>query len=123
MNRRLRWMIGTLVLAAVVGAILVRPMAILIYQNLPFIPFYTRCFLILLLCCLCCLVRVFRGPTAPDRAVAVDILGFLIIGFSALLSLPTGRSWYIDIGIAWGLQSFIANIALAKYIEGKDFDE
>jgi multicomponent Na+:H+ antiporter subunit F len=64
-----------------------------------------------------------RGPTAPDRAVAIDMLGTLIVGFCALLSLSTGRDWYIDIGIAWALQSFIGIMALSKYLEGKDFDE
>jgi len=64
-----------------------------------------------------------RGPTAPDRVVAIDILGILIVGFCAILGIPTGRSWYIDIGIDWALQSFIGTIALAKYIEGRSFDE
>jgi multicomponent Na+:H+ antiporter subunit F len=51
------------------------------------------------------------------------MLGILIVGFCAILSIQTGRDWYIDIGIAWALQSFISVMALAKYLEGKDFDE
>ena len=51
------------------------------------------------------------------------MLGILIVGFCAILSFSTGRDWYIDIGIAWALQSFIGIMALAKYLEGKDFDE
>ena len=70
-----------------------------------------------------CLWRILRGPTAPDRAVAIDMLGILIVGFCAILSLSTGRGWYIDIGIAWALQSFIGIMALSKYLEGKGFDE
>jgi len=34
-----------------------------------------------------------------------------------------GRDVYIDIGIAWGLQSFIGTLALAKYLEGRSFDD
>ena len=63
------------------------------------------------------------GPTASDRAAALDILGILIVGFCAILGIPTGRDWYIDIGIAWALQSFISILALAKYLEGRRFDE
>ena len=85
--------------------------------------FLARGFLWLLLSAVLCLYRVFRGPTAPDRAVAIDMLGILIVGFCAILSISTGRDWYIDIGIAWALQSFIGIMALAKYMEGKDFDE
>lgn len=69
-----------------------------------------------------CLLRLLLGPTPADRAVAIDIIGILIVGVCALLIIPTGREWYIDIGIAWALQSFIATIALAKFIEGKDLD-
>jgi len=64
-----------------------------------------------------------RGPTPADRAVAVDTLGILIVGFCAVLSISTGRDWYIDIAIAWALQSFIGALALAKYLEGRGFDE
>jgi len=47
----------------------------------------------------------------------------LIVGFCVIMNVVTGRSWYIDIGIAWALQSFIASLALAKYLEGKSLDE
>jgi multicomponent Na+:H+ antiporter subunit F len=69
------------------------------------------------------LYRIGRGPTGADRLVAIDILGILIVGLCAILTISTGRAWYIDIGIAWALQSFISALALAKYLEGKGFDE
>ncbi|MFH1458418.1 MAG: cation:proton antiporter [Candidatus Omnitrophota bacterium] len=86
-------------------------------------PFLSRCFFILMMCFAFCLWRIFRGPTPADRAVAVDTLGILIVGFCAVLSISTGRDWYIDIAIAWALQSFIGALALAKYLEGRGFDE
>ncbi len=86
-------------------------------------PFLARCFFILMLCFLLCLFRVMRGPTSADRAIAIDTLGILIVGFCALLCIPTGRDWYLDIAIAWALQSFIGALALAKYLEARGFDE
>ena len=77
----------------------------------------------LFLCCFLCLYRIGRGPSAPDRTVAIDILGIMIVGLCALLTISTNRSWYIDIGIAWALQSFISTLALSKYLEGRGFDE
>ncbi len=121
--RRIRWIIGLIILIGVIGMILFYPVKILLYPSLPFIPFFRRAFFMLLLCLIFCLYRILRGPTAPDRVVTIDILGILIVGFCAILSIPTGRSWYMDIGIAWALQSFIGTIALSKYLEGKDFDE
>ena len=70
-----------------------------------------------------CLYRIGRGPTAPDRTVAIDILGVILVGFCALLSMLTGRDFYISVAIAWALLSFIGTLALAKYLEGKGLDE
>jgi len=70
-----------------------------------------------------CLYRIGLGPTAPDRTVAIDILGVILVGFCALLSILTGRGFYMSVAIAWALLSFIGTLALAKYLEGKGFDE
>ena len=70
-----------------------------------------------------CLYRIGKGPTAPDRTVAIDILGVILVGFCALLSLLTGRDFYMSVAIAWALLSFIGTISLAKYLEGKGLDE
>ncbi|MFN3966968.1 MAG: monovalent cation/H+ antiporter complex subunit F [Endomicrobiia bacterium] len=77
----------------------------------------------LIMCCFLCLWRVGFGPTPADRVVAIDILGILIIGFCGLLAVFTKKDFFIDIAIAWALQSFIGTIALAKFLEGKSFDE
>jgi multicomponent Na+:H+ antiporter subunit F len=77
----------------------------------------------LLVCCFLCLYRVGRGPSAPDRTVAIDILGIVVVGFCALFSLDTGKDFYLNIAMAWALLSFIGTIALAKFLEGRSFDE
>jgi multicomponent Na+:H+ antiporter subunit F len=123
MKKRIQWARGTAVLLGVLYVILFKGLPVLFYQDLPFIAFFQRCFYVLLLASALCMVRVFFGPTAADRIVAIDILGILIVGFCAVLCIPTGRNWYMDIGIAWALQSFIATLALAKFLEGRDLDE
>ena len=77
----------------------------------------------LLICTFFCLYRIGAGPTPPDRTVAIDILGILMIGFCAILSLYTGKDLYMNVGIAWALLAFIGTTALAKYLEGRTFDE
>ncbi len=121
--KRFRWFIGLAAIALSLSAVLVLNIPILFYHKLPHVSFFSRCFLILLIAALLCLYRVLKGPTAADRIVAVDMLGILIVGFCAIIGIPTGRSWYLDIGIAWALQSFISTLALAKYLEGKNLDE
>ena len=118
--KRLRWLLGSVVIVILLGVALFYQFPSLIeWQS----PLLRRCFSVLLLCALFCLWRILRGPTPADRAVAIDIFGILILGFCAILGIPTGRDWYIDIGIAWALQSFISTLALAKYLEGRNFDE
>jgi len=78
---------------------------------------------VLLISCFLCLYRIGAGPTAPDRTVAIDTLGTLIVGFSCLYALFTGQDFYMNIAIAWALLSFIGTIALAKYLEGRGFHE
>ena len=110
--RGIRWLIGLVVLGGIIGWLLIHPFG-----------FLMRCFYIILLCAFLCLYRILGGPTAADRLVSIDILGILIVGFCALLSISTGRTWYLDIGIAWALQSFIGVLALTKYLEGRSFDD
>jgi multicomponent Na+:H+ antiporter subunit F len=120
MARRVRWILGVAGTFATLAFVLFAPISSMIrWQS----GFMSRAFLWLMVSAVLCLFRVVRGPTAPDRAVAIDMLGILIVGFCAIQSLSTGRDWYIDIGIAWALQSFIGVMALAKYLEGRNFDE
>ncbi len=84
---------------------------------------YTIFYIALLVCCFLCLYRIGRGPSAPDRTVAIDILGIVVVGFCAIMSLDTGKDFYLNVAMAWALLSFIGTIALAKFLEGRSFDE
>jgi multicomponent Na+:H+ antiporter subunit F len=118
--KRLRWLIGLILILAVFAAIW--------FLNIPSLlgwqsEYLKKAFFVLIFCGTFCLYRALKGPTPSDRVVAIDILGILIVGFCAILGIPTGRDWYIDIAIAWALQSFISILALAKYMEGKRFED
>lgn len=84
---------------------------------------YNLFFLILLICCSMCFYRISRGPSPSDRAVAIDTLGIVMVGFTALVALKTGQDFYMNLGLAWVILSFVGVIALAKHLEGKGFDE
>ena len=118
-----RWFLGAVVLVGVITYIMLKTPPFLFSIELPYLGFFGRAMYILILSCALCLYRIFRGPTGADRIVAIDIFGIMIVGFCALLTIATKRLWYIDIGIAWALQSFIATLALSKYLEGKSFDD
>lgn len=108
-----RWLLGFIFLAALVFCI---------FEYME-VSIYSKLMLYLLICFLLSLIRILKGPTAGDRSVATDILGILVVGFCAILAIETKKDWYMDIAIAWALQSFIGVLALAKFLEGKNFDE
>ena len=95
-------------------------------------PFEATAMVVLMIGSFLCLYRISRGPTAPDRTVAIDILGTLMVGFCCLVALrpglvdDTGRpgfqGFFMTIAIAWALTSFIGALALAKYLEGRCYD-
>jgi len=122
--KTLKWFIGAVLLVAAIAVIIKVDIPFLFCrEGMHFVEFAGRALFILVLSCVLCLFRIWKGPTGADRIVAVDILGIMIVGLCAVLTITTRRSWYIDIGIAWALQSFISTLALSKYLEGRGFDE
>jgi len=61
-------------------------------------------------------VRVVRGPTLPDRVLALDMLVAAAIGFIAVIGIKTDYVLYLDIAIALGLVGFLATVAFARFI-------
>ncbi|WP_174801703.1 cation:proton antiporter [Martelella limonii] len=60
--------------------------------------------------------RVVRGPTLPDRVLALDMLVAVGMGFIVVIAVRSGFTLYIDIAIALGLVGFLATIAFARFI-------
>jgi multicomponent Na+:H+ antiporter subunit F len=63
------------------------------------------------------LVRVVRGPTLPDRVVAIDLIGVLIVGVIVVSSAATGEQAFLDVAIVIALISFVGTVAYARYVE------
>jgi multicomponent Na+:H+ antiporter subunit F len=61
-------------------------------------------------------VRVLRGPTLPDRVLALDMLGAIAIGFVSVMGIRTGFPFHVDIAISLGLVGFLATVAFARFI-------
>lgn len=70
----------------------------------------------LVLALLLTVVRIWRGPTLPDRILGLDTLTTVGIGFIAVIAIKTGFSLYLDIAIALGLVGFLATVAFARYV-------
>jgi multicomponent Na+:H+ antiporter subunit F len=62
-------------------------------------------------------VRLVRGPTLPDRVVAMDLIGILVVGLIVVLAASTGVHATLDAAIVIALIAFVATIAYAIYVE------
>ena len=63
-------------------------------------------------------VRMILGPSAADRAVALDTLTVISISLIVMGALFAGRVIYLDVAIVYGILSFIGVVAVARYLEG-----
>ena len=75
----------------------------------------------LALCIILSLIRVVRGPTAPDRVVGVDTINTMIIAGMVAYGAAYQEVIYIDVAIVYALLSFISTLFIAKYLEGGEF--
>jgi multisubunit Na+/H+ antiporter MnhF subunit len=64
------------------------------------------------------LVRMFRGPTTPDRVVAADAITVITTPAIAWLALQLDRALYLDVALVYGALAFVGVVALARAIEG-----
>jgi multicomponent Na+:H+ antiporter subunit F len=62
-------------------------------------------------------VRLVRGPTLPDRVVAQDLIGILVVGLIVVLAASTGVHATLDAAMVIALIAFVATIAYATYVE------
>lgn len=61
-------------------------------------------------------VRLLRGPTLPDRVLALDLVTVLALGFIAVFAIRTGFALYLDLAIALALVGFLSTVAFARYV-------
>ena len=62
-------------------------------------------------------IRLVKGPTLPDRIVAMDLIGVLVIGLIVVLGASTGVRETLDAAIVIALIGFVATVAYATYVE------
>jgi len=68
-------------------------------------------------------VRLARGPSLPDRVVALDVMTVIVAGILAVDTIDTGRAVFLDAAIVVALLSFLATVAFARYLERRSHDE
>jgi multicomponent Na+:H+ antiporter subunit F len=64
-----------------------------------------------------CLLRMLKGPTAGDRAVAVDTMATITTALLVLLAFIFERYVYLDVALVYAVLTFIGSVAIARFLE------
>ena len=62
-------------------------------------------------------LRLVLGPTVIDRIAAIDMLTIISISTIAFYALVADRFIYLDAALVYGVLSFLAVVAVARYLE------
>jgi multicomponent Na+:H+ antiporter subunit F len=68
-------------------------------------------------------IRLVRGPSLPDRVVALDLITVQIAAMLAVETIATGQSVFLDAAIVLALIAFLGTVAFARYLERRGCDE
>ncbi|MFB4213007.1 Na(+)/H(+) antiporter subunit F1 [Shouchella sp. JSM 1781072] len=61
--------------------------------------------------------RIIKGPSMPDRVVALDAIGVNLISVAAVVSIVLNTSAFLEVILIIGILAFISTIAFSKFIE------
>ncbi|MBC8526565.1 MAG: cation:proton antiporter [Candidatus Cloacimonetes bacterium] len=62
-------------------------------------------------------LRMLLGPTASDRAVAVDTITTTVVALLVLLGFVFKRYVYLDVSLVYSVLAFVGLVALARFLE------
>ncbi len=71
----------------------------------------------------CSFWRLFRGPDAPDRILALDTLYINTIALLVLLGIYLNSALYFEAALLIALMGFIGTVALCKFLLRGDIIE
>ncbi|MCA3241349.1 MAG: K+/H+ antiporter subunit F [Rubrivivax sp.] len=72
---------------------------------------------------LLCAWRLVRGPTLPDRVLALDTLYVNVVAFVVLLGIQQGTGLYFEAALLIALLGFVSTVALGRYLQRGDVIE
>ncbi len=61
--------------------------------------------------------RVMRGPSLPDRVIALDLVGAIVMGLIATYCVMTGKEVFLNANFVIALIVFLGTVAFARYLE------
>ncbi|MDK3023135.1 K+/H+ antiporter subunit F [Cupriavidus taiwanensis] len=81
------------------------------------------CLAILGLAFLLTLGRLLRGPSLPDRIVALDTLNINAIALIVVIGISLDSAVFFEAALLIAVMGFVATVALSKYLQRGDIIE
>lgn len=72
--------------------------------------------IILLLAILLVLIRLLKGPSLPDRVIALDMLATIAVGMIMVDAISTNQIYFLRAGIVLALVAFLGTVSFAYYM-------
>lgn len=69
------------------------------------------------------LLRLIKGPSTPDRILALDTLTINTIALVMLIGIATLSAAYFEAALLIAMMGFIGTVALCKFLLGGDVIE
>ncbi len=89
-------------------------------EQMPILAFSVQASLaMVMLAIVLAMLRLIKGPSLPDRVVALDTMTVLIVAFCGLIAIDTGVPAFLDVAVVTALIGFLATVALARFVERK----
>jgi multicomponent Na+:H+ antiporter subunit F len=62
-------------------------------------------------------IRLAKGPSLPDRVVALELIASIVVGIVGVHAIDTGVASFLDVAIVLALTAFLAAIGFARFLE------
>ncbi|WP_368653676.1 Na(+)/H(+) antiporter subunit F1 [Ornithinibacillus sp. 4-3] len=63
------------------------------------------------------LIRVIKGPSVPDRIVALDAMGINLAAITGVASMLFHTKAFLDVILLFGILAFIGTVSFSKFLQ------
>ncbi|WP_305064141.1 cation:proton antiporter [Methanococcoides sp.] len=64
-----------------------------------------------------CIYRVIKGPTIPDRVIAIDAMTTVIVVILGIYSYMQESAFFMDVALVLAIISFVGTVTISKYLD------
>jgi len=61
--------------------------------------------------------RVIKGPTTPDRVIALDAIGINLVGITTIVSVLLYTEAFFEVILLIGILAFVGTVSFSKYLQ------